>query len=106
MNNISNYKLSSRLGSQTKYKSLKQMYKFLLSIDHPYLNLARISIKPRKKLCDFTGLPTVYTCPRTFLQFYDLSVYKFMIALPSEISENYYKNKMYGMNLINYKKRI
>lgn len=103
MTKLLKYKLSTKLDSQTKFKSLKQMYKSLCNIYHPYLALTRISIKPRRKLCDFTGLPTVYTCPKTFLRFYDLSVYKYMISLPSEISEGFYENKMYGSRL-SYKK--
>jgi len=104
MPKLSKYKLSTRLNLQVKYKSLKQMYKALSTSYHPYLTLTRISVKPRKKLCDFTGLPTHYMCPRTFLRYYDLSVYKYMISLPSEISENFYDNKMYGMNMLNNKK--
>jgi INO80 complex subunit C len=98
MAKLSNYKLSTRLNSQIKYKSLKQMHKALSASFHPYLNLSRISIKPRKKLCDFTGLPAPYTCPKTSLRFYDLSVYKYMGSLPAEICENYYNNKMYALN--------
>lgn len=104
MARLSKYKLSTRLDTQTKFKSLKQMYKSLRSTYHPYLALTRISVRPRKKLCDFTGLPTVYTCPKTFLRFYDLSVYKYMVSLPSEISESFYENKMYGSSILSYKK--
>ena len=79
-------------------KQLSQNY-------HPYLNLPRISLRPRKHLCDFTGLPTVYTCPRTQLRFFDVSVYKYMISLPSEICEKYYANKMYGNNAYNLNRK-
>lgn len=93
---LKNLKLSSRLASQIKYKSLKQMTKGLIQSKHPYFCLARLSQKPRKKLCDFTSLPATYTCPRTYLRFFDLSVYKFLSSLSSEVSEKYYDNKMYG----------
>lgn len=104
MTKLSKYKLSTRLNSQIKYKSMKQMYKNLAASFHPYLNLPRFSVKPRKKICDFTGLPTSYTDPRSLLRFYDLSVYKYLQSLSAEISEKYYHNKMYGNNTLNYKK--
>ncbi|ELA42483.1 uncharacterized protein VICG_00582 [Vittaforma corneae ATCC 50505] len=104
MAGLSKYKLSTRLTSQIKYKSMKQMYKSLAASFHPYLSLPRFSVKPGRKLCDFTGLPALYTDPRTSLRFYDLSVYKYMQNLPAEISEKYYHNKTYGSGLLNYKK--
>lgn len=96
---FSKYKLSTRLNTPIKYKSLKQMHKSLTNSFHPYLNLARISIKPRKKLCDFTGLPCDYTCPRTSLRFFDISVYKYMGDLTPELSERFYYNKMYASSM-------
>lgn len=104
MAKLSKYKLSTRLNSQIKYKSMKQMYKSLTLSSHPYLNLPRFSVKHRRKLCDFTGLPTPYTEPRTSLRFYDLSVYKYLQSLSADISEKFYHNKMYGNSLLNYKK--
>lgn len=104
MTRLSKYKLSTRLNTQIKYKSMKQMYKGLSVSFHPYLSLPRFSVRPGKKLCDFTGLPTSYTDPRTSLRFYDLSVYKYLQSLPAEISEKFYHNKMYGSGLLNYKK--
>lgn len=101
---LSKYKLSSRLDSYTKGKSLKQMYKSLVARDHPYLSLPRISVKPPKKLCDLTGLPAPYKCPRTALRFYNLSVFKYLRSLSSERSEKYYEMKTYGQNLTNYRR--
>ncbi|KAM0681232.1 chromatin-remodeling complex subunit ies6 [Glugoides intestinalis] len=98
------YKKSTRLDAQIKYKSMKQMYKALNLSQHPYLSLSRFSVKPRRKLCDFTGLPSSYTDPRTSLRFYDLSVYKYLQSLPADISEKFYYNKMYGNILFNNKK--
>lgn len=104
MAKLPKYKLSTRLNSQIKYKSMKQMYKSLVAAAHPYLSLSRFSVKPRRKLCDFTGLPTSYTEPRTSLRFYDLSVYKYLQGLSAELSEKFYHNKMYGNSLLNYKR--
>lgn len=104
MAKLSKYKLSTRLDSQIKYKSMKQMYKQLSTTFHPYLNLVRYSVKPRRKLCDFTGLPTSYTDPRSSLRFYDLSVYKYLQSLSADLSEKFYHNKMYGHSFLNYKK--
>lgn len=104
MAKLSPYKLSTRLNSQIKYKSMKQLYKSLSASFHPYLSLPRFSVRPRRKLCDFTGLPTSYTDPRTSLRFYDLNVYKYLQSLSAEISEKFYHNKMYGNGLLNYKK--
>lgn len=104
MFDVSKYKISTRLDSQIKYKSMKQMYKGLQISNHPYLNLQKMSIKPRKKLCDFTGLPTSYTDPRSSLRYYDLSVYKYLQNLPADLSEKFYNNKMYGNSMLNNRK--
>lgn len=101
---ISKYKLSTRLNTQTKGKTYKQLYKALCAQYHPYLTLPRISVKPRKKLCDFTGMPAPYTCPRTSLRYCNLSVYKYLRSLSSEHNEKYYEIKTYGATMLNNRK--
>ena len=101
---LGKYKLSTRLGAVGKTKTLKQMHKALLAADHPYLGLARLSVRPQKKLCDLTGLPAPYTCPRTSLRFFNLSVFKYIRAMSSDRNEKYYEIKTYGADLLNYKK--
>ncbi|KAI5148615.1 INO80 complex subunit C [Enteropsectra breve] len=101
---LNKYKSSTRIGQNIKPKTLKQMYKTLIKQEHPYLALPRIPILPSKRLCDFTGLPAQYTCPRTKLRFYDLSIYKYLRELGSEHSEKYYKMRYYGETLLAYKK--
>lgn len=102
--NISQYKHSTRATGQAKNKTLKSMYKTMVAQEHPYLALARLSVMPPKKLCDFTGLPAPYTCPRTSLRYFNLSVYKYLRSLSFEHSEIYYGIKTYGKSLPGNKK--
>lgn len=101
---LSKYKLLARGSVQTKNRSLKQMYKTMVAQQHSYVTLPRISVRPRKKLCDLTGLPAPYTCPRTLLRFFNLSVFKYLRSLSSEHSEKYYDIKTYGKNMLNNKR--
>ena len=98
---LGKYKLLTRSNANIKSKSLKQMYKTMVAQQHPYLTLPRISVRPRRKLCDLTGLPAPYTCPRTLLRFFNLSVFKYLRNLSSEHSEKYYAIKTYGKNMLN-----
>lgn len=104
MDFASKFKLSTRLDTPTKNKGMKQLYKTLCAQYHPYLTLSRISVKPPKKLCDLTGLPGPYTCPRTSLRFHNLSVYKYLQEIGAEKSEKFFETKNYASNLFNYKK--
>lgn len=103
-NKLSKYKLSSRLNTSNKSKSLKQIYKQLVAQNHPYLSLVKFSVKPPMKICDFTSLPAFYKCPKTHMRFYNLSVFKYLRSLNSEHCEKYYEIKTYGFNLQNYNK--
>ncbi|KAI4291341.1 INO80 complex subunit C [Pancytospora philotis] len=102
---VSRYKLTTRAATPAKNKTLKNMYRAMVAQEHPYLALTKISVMPPRRLCDFTGLPAPYTCPRTSLRFFNLSVYKYLRSLSSEHSENYYSIKMYGKNLQNGSKK-
>lgn len=98
---VRRYKLETWGGTQAKSRSLKQMHKAMVAQQHPYLTLPRISVRPRRKLCDLTGLPAPYTCPRTLLRFFNLSVFKYLRSLSSEHSEKYYAIKTYGKTMLN-----
>ncbi|KAI5170477.1 INO80 complex subunit C [Pancytospora epiphaga] len=101
---VSQYKLSTRQGQPNKYKSLKHIQKNPSFQNHPYFGLSRISVKPLRKLCDFTGLPTHYTCPRTSLRYYNVSVYKYLESLNPEHVESYYRIKTYSKSILNMRK--
>lgn len=45
MSDISNFKILSKSACPVKSRSLKQMYKTMVAQLHPYLTLARISVK-------------------------------------------------------------
>lgn len=98
------YKTSSRIDQSSKNKTLKQMYKALSAEYHPYLTLSRISVRPHKKLCDLTGLPGIYTCPRTLLRYYNISAYKYLQELTSERSEKFFEIRNYASKLFNIRK--
>ena len=104
MNELSRYKLSTRLDSITKNKSLKQLHKSLSAQEHPYVSLVRISTKPPRKLCDLTGLPGPYTCPRTQLRYHNLSVFKYLQELSSEHIEKFFEIKNYASKIYNFRK--
>ncbi len=101
---LSKYKLSTRQNLSNKSKSFKHLYKQLVMQDHPYLALLRISVKPPMKICDFTGLPAQYRCPKTSLRFHNLSVFKYLRSLTSEHIEKYYEIKTYGSRIFNNNK--
>jgi len=99
------YKLSTRLETNVRYKSFKQLYNQLVSTNHPYLSLTRVPLCIHNKLCDVTGLPAQYTCPRTKLRYYDSSVYQFLHSIGSESTERYYKMRSLGASFVCNKKR-
>lgn len=79
-----------------KMRSMRQLYKALHAERHPYFALVRFSAKAPRRLCDFTGLPAPYTCPRTDLRFCDLSVFRYMRSLPVEQTTQYFELRAFG----------
>ncbi|KAK6089677.1 hypothetical protein P3W45_001319 [Vairimorpha bombi] len=75
----------------------KNMRTFSKSIDVyslKYMEIAnRFSIRPKKKVCEFTGLPAMFTCPYTRLSYYDSSVYKHIKTLSSDVINFIYETK-------------
>ena len=62
-------------------KALKQIIE-TLPPDHPYLTCkAPLSLLPKNKYCDVTGLETIHTDPKTGLRFYDASCYQLIKQL-------------------------
>lgn len=96
---LSRYKLKEKGSAEFKNKTLRGLYKSMHREQHPYLGIMRISVKPPRKLCDITGLPAPYTCPRTSLRFFNLSVYKYLRSLSSEQHDMFYQIKTYGSTL-------
>jgi INO80 complex subunit C len=88
-----------------KFKSLKQMLPQLIETDHKYVQISsRISLQPRRKLCDLTGLPAPYTCPTTHLFYYDLSVYRKIGDLSSDRIQRLFQLRDFGQALLPNKK--
>jgi INO80 complex subunit C len=88
-----------------KFKSLKQMLPQLIEADHKYIQISsRISLQPRRKLCDLTGLPALYTCPATHLFYYDLSVYRRIVDLSSDRVQRLFQLREFGQAYLPNKK--
>ncbi|CAD25328.1 hypothetical protein [Encephalitozoon cuniculi GB-M1] len=93
-------KKSTYIGKNMKFKTLKQLLPRLIEKDHRYLQISsRVSVKPRMKLCDLTGLPAPYTCPNTGLFYYDSSVYKRICELPSDRVQKLFQLREFGKTL-------
>eukprot|EP00126_Sphaerothecum_destruens_P006064 Sdes_comp19192_c0_seq2m10035 len=84
------------------YKTSKKPWKPLKTIltlepNHPYeLNIptfasldAPPSLLPRKKYCDISGLPGLYTDPKTKLRYFNSEYFKTIRALSEDIIEGY-----------------
>lgn len=99
------YKNMSYAEQNLKYKSLKQMMQSLLLEDNKYIQISnKVTVRPKKKLCDLTGLPSFYTCPTTGLNYYDSSVYKIINELSSDRVKRLFELKEFGISQIPFKK--
>lgn len=82
-----------------KNKNMKSYGKTLDIYNLKYMEISsRFSVRPKKKLCEFTGLPAQFRCPYTRLYYYDSSVYKHLRHLSSDVITYIYKTKEIGKN--------
>lgn len=73
---------------EKKNKTLKQLSS-RIAVEYPmyYSLFSRISIKPQIKLCDITGLPAKYICPRTGLQYCNSKIYSRIREMPTDTAQ-------------------
>lgn len=101
-----NYKSSTYVNQNMRFKTLKQLLPVLVEQEHKYVHLSgRVSVKPVRKLCDLTGLPALYTCPNTRLFYYDSSVYKRISDLSSDCIHRLFRLREFGRTLIPSRKK-
>lgn len=88
------------INKQIKFRTFKQLHKVIISEEPKYLfTYNAVSVRRRKRLCDLTGLPAKYTCPRTGLYFYDLSVYEEISKMRHEVVDKIKHLRDYGKEL-------
>ncbi|TBT97043.1 YL1 nuclear domain-containing protein [Hamiltosporidium tvaerminnensis] len=99
-----NYK-KSKIGKNIKYRGSKHLLKQLQEEGAEYLFMInQITNKPLKKICDITGLPSNYTCPRTNLNYYNGEVYEYIRNIRPEIVQQYLDIKNSGKEMKMFKK--
>lgn len=77
-----------------KNKNMRTFSKGMDIYSLKYMEIAnRFSVRPKKKICEFTGLPAMFTCPYTRLSYYDSSVYKHIKTLSSDVINFIYETK-------------
>lgn len=95
----------SRINKNIKYKGVKYNFKLLQAENAKYVeNANKMSIKPEYKLCDITGLPGDYKCPRTGLYYYDLDVYEQIKDMKIEVAHSYIAMRNIGKNIYSFQK--
>ncbi|GMM30081.1 Ies6 protein [Martiniozyma asiatica (nom. inval.)] len=47
------------------------------------------SLKPLRKYCDITGLPTTYKSPHNQIRYYDAECYEIVKSMPSGVDQQY-----------------
>lgn len=80
------------------FKGIKALIR-KVKAEEPHLLETLISNRPRKKICDITGLPTVYTCERTGLNYFNKDVYEYIRNLKAEDVQLYLDLKNFGREL-------
>ncbi|KCZ76757.1 hypothetical protein H311_02238, partial [Anncaliia algerae PRA109] len=89
-----------------KFKTLKQLQKTFETEEVKYMALfTNRSLRPAKKLCDITGLPAKYTCPRTGLFYYDTACYNLICESKIDNIDRIKSLKCFGLSLNPFKKR-
>lgn len=85
---------------EKKNKTLKQLQS-KISAEYPlYASLfTRISVKPQIQLCDITGLPAKYVCPRTGLQYNSKKVYARIREMPTDSAHTLGSIRQLGKDL-------
>ncbi|KAI5161568.1 INO80 complex subunit C [Nematocida ausubeli] len=83
-----------------KNKTLKQLQARIASESPLYTALFnRVSVKPQLQLCDITGLPAKYVCPKTGLQYNSCKVYKKIREMPTEAAQTLGSVRQLGKEL-------
>jgi INO80 complex subunit C len=77
-----------------KNRSMKVFTKDMDIYNMKYMEISvRYSERPKKKICEFTGLPAMFTFPNSRLYYFDSSVYKHLKVLSSDLITFIYKTK-------------
>ena len=96
----------SLINKKVKFRTLKQLLRTIEKDEPKYFSSQNVvSVRPRKKLCDLTSLPARYTCPKTGLYFYDLSVYEEIGNLRHEMVKRIKELRNYGQELDIFRKK-
>ena len=96
----------SAANKNIKFKTLKQLLRTISTSEPKYFSTYNmVSLRRKKKLCDLTGLPANYTCPRTGLHFYDLSVYDEISEMRHEAIDRIKSIRNYGAELNVFKNK-
>ena len=83
------FKSGEEYKQEKRPKNLKQLLDSLPG-DHAYhATRAPISLRPRNKYCDITGLEGRHTDPKNNLRYHDASVYAFIQDLPQATVQLY-----------------
>ncbi|RVD91280.1 hypothetical protein TUBRATIS_22720 [Tubulinosema ratisbonensis] len=89
-----------------KFKTLKQLQKTMETEELKYMSIfTNKSARPPKKLCDITGLPAKYTCPRTGLYFFDTACYDLICESRMENNDKIKSLRFFGADLNPFKKK-
>ncbi|KAF9764090.1 Chromatin-remodeling complex subunit ies6 [Nosema granulosis] len=92
--NINVVKYSTYKLGNFKNRSMKVFTKDMDIYKMKYMEIAsRYSERPKKKVCEFTGLPAMFTFPNSRLYYYDSSVYKHIKMLSSDLVTFIYGTK-------------
>lgn len=95
----------SRINKNIKYKGIKYNFKALQAENSKYIeNANKMSIKPNINLCDITGLPCNYKCPRTGIYYYNLDVYEQIKDVKIEAAQNYVNMRNIGKCIYSFQK--
>ncbi|KAG0439346.1 Chromatin-remodeling complex subunit ies6 [Dictyocoela muelleri] len=91
--------------SQKEYRPAFKGIKALIrkvKVEEPYRLETLKSKRPKKKICDITGLPTIYTCKRTGLNYFNKDVYEYIRNLKAEDVQLYLDLKNFDRELKNF----
>lgn len=87
-----------------KTKGVKFILKKLKDKEPEFFSIInRVSMKPKIKLCDVTGLPAHYTCPKTKLNYFDEDVYYYIQDMNADTHKSILAIKNFGANLSIFK---
>lgn len=96
---------NSRINKNFKYKGMKNYQKQLKKDNAMYLeNANKISVRKIRHLCDITGLPAFYKCPRTGLYYHNSLVYDLIREMKMENVKNFTDLRSFGKNVYSFQK--